>query len=133
MSGHEPTSNQRDQIRREEKDGGPNFLCWFRGYVDRNDNIHMDLQQLSLGVVTVRSYGWYDVNGFCFCSTRFEDAHPLVALTNSEVVTRDVDDEGNMTNYYGVTNDIHECQFFKDKQLKVVFFNCDWFTPNNAM
>jgi hypothetical protein len=26
---------ERDQIRREGKDGGPNFLCWFRDYVDK--------------------------------------------------------------------------------------------------
>jgi hypothetical protein len=32
---------ERDQIRREGKDGGPNFLCWFRDYVDINDNIHV--------------------------------------------------------------------------------------------
>jgi hypothetical protein len=132
MSGREPTSNQRDQIRREGKDGGPNFLCWFRDYVDRNDNIHPDLRQLSLGAVTVRRYGRYDVNGFRFRSTRFEDAHPLAATTNSGVVTRAVDDEGKVTNYYGVINDILEYKFFGDKQLKVVFFDCDWFTPNSA-
>jgi hypothetical protein len=47
------TGRERDQIRREGKDGGPNFLCWFRDYVDINDNIHPDLRQLSLGAVTV--------------------------------------------------------------------------------
>jgi hypothetical protein len=49
MSGREPTSNQHDQIHREGRDGGPNFLCWFRDYVDRNDNIHPDVRQLFLG------------------------------------------------------------------------------------
>jgi hypothetical protein len=65
MCGREPTSNQHDQMRKEGKDGRPNFLCWFRDYVDRNHNIHPDLQQLSLGAVTIISYGQYDVNGFC--------------------------------------------------------------------
>jgi hypothetical protein len=88
MSGRE-----RDQIHREGKDGGPNFLCWFGDYVDINENIHPDLRQLSLGVVSVRRYGRYDVNGFRFRSTRFKDAHSLVATTNSGVVTRAVDDE----------------------------------------
>jgi hypothetical protein len=37
-----------------EKMGGPNFLCWFRDYVDINDNIHPDLRQLSLGAATVK-------------------------------------------------------------------------------
>jgi hypothetical protein len=38
------SGRERDQIRREGKDGGPNFLCWFRDYVDINDNIHPNLQ-----------------------------------------------------------------------------------------
>jgi hypothetical protein len=122
---------ERDQIRREGKDGGPNFLCWFRDNVDINDNIHPDLRQLSLGAVTAIRYGRYDVNGFRFRSTRFED-HPLAATTNSEVVTRAIDDEGKVTNYYGVINDILEYKFFGDKQLKVVFFDCDWFSPNTT-
>jgi hypothetical protein len=125
MSGRE-----RDQIHREGNYGRPNFLCWFRYYVDINDNIHPDLRQLSLGAVTVRRYGRYDANGFLFHSTRFEDAHPLAATTNSRVVTRAVDDEGKVTNYYGVINDILEYKLFGDKQLKMVFFDFDWFTPN---
>jgi hypothetical protein len=121
-----------DQIRREGKYGGPNFLCWFRDYVDINDNIHPNLRQLSLGAVTARRYGRYDVNGFCFRSTRFKDSHPLAAMTNSKIVTRAVDDEGKVTNYYGVINGTLEYKFFGDKQLKVVFFNCDWFSPNTT-
>ena len=69
---------------------------------------------------------------FRFRSTRFEDDHPLAATTNSGVVTRAVDDEGKVTNYYGVINDILEYKFFGDKQLKVVFFDCDWFSPNTT-
>jgi hypothetical protein len=76
-------------------------LCWFRYYVNINDNIHPDLRQLSLGAVTARRYGRYDVNGFHFRSTRFEDDHPLAATTNSRVVTRVVDDEGKVTKFYG--------------------------------
>jgi PII-like signaling protein len=87
---------------------------------------------LSLGAVIVRHYGRYGVNGFCFRSTRFEDAHPLAATKNSGVVTRVVDDEGKVTNYYGVINDILKYKFFGNKQLKVVFFDCDWFTPNTT-
>jgi hypothetical protein len=37
---------------------------------------------------------------------KFEDVHPLAATTNSGVVTRVVDDEEKVTNYYGVINDI---------------------------
>jgi hypothetical protein len=110
----------------------PNFLCWFRDYVDINDNIHPDLRQLSLGAVTAIRYGRYDVNGIRFRSTRFEDDHPLAATTNFGVVTRAIDDEGKVTNYYGVINDILEYKCFGDKQLKVVFFDCDWFSPNTT-
>jgi hypothetical protein len=93
-------------------------LCWFRDYVDINDNIHSDLRQLSLGAVTARRYGRYDVNGFRFCSTSFKDAHPLAATTNFGVVTRAIDDEGKVTNYYGVINDIVEYKFFENKHSK---------------
>jgi hypothetical protein len=51
------SSHERDQIHREGKDVGPNFLCWFPDYVDMNDNIYLDLRQLSLGAVTARRYG----------------------------------------------------------------------------
>jgi hypothetical protein len=37
-----------------------------------------------------------------------------------------------VTSYDGVIKDILEYRFFGDKQLKVVFFNCDWFTPDSA-
>jgi hypothetical protein len=76
--------------------------------------MHPNLRQLSLGAVTIKRYGRYDVNGFRFHSTRFKDAHPLAATTNSGVVTRDVDDEGKVTNYYGVINDILEYKFLGD-------------------
>jgi hypothetical protein len=60
-----------------------------------------------------------------FRSTRFKDAHPLAATTNSRVVTRVVNDEGKVTNYYGVINDILKYKLFGDKLLKVLFFDCD--------
>ena len=88
---------------------------------------------LSVGAVTVRSYGRYDVNGFRFHSTRFKAAHPLATITNSEVVTRAIDDQGKVTNHYEAIKEMLEYMFIGDKQLKVVFFGCDWFTPNSAI
>jgi hypothetical protein len=73
---------------------------------------------LSLGAVTVRRYGRYDVNGFRFRSTRFEYAHTLAATTNFGVVTRAVDDEGKVTNYYGVINDILKYKFLEINNSK---------------
>jgi hypothetical protein len=83
-------------------------------------------------LVKVRSYGRYDINGFRFCSTAFEVLHPLAATTNSGVVMRAIDAEGHETNYYGIINKIIEFSFVENKELKVVFFNCDWFDSNNG-
>jgi hypothetical protein len=94
-------------------------------------DVHPDLRQLAYGLVKVRSYGCYDVNGFRFCSTAFEALHPLAATTNSGVVTRAIDVEGCETNYYRIINKILEFSFTGNKELKVVFFYCDWFDTNN--
>jgi hypothetical protein len=67
-------------------------------------DIHPDLRQLAIGLVKVRSYGRYDINGFRFHSTTFKALRPLVATTNSRVVTRAIDVEGHGTNYYGIIN-----------------------------
>ena len=87
---------------------------------------------MSYGMVTVRCYGRYDVNGFRFRSTKFEAAHPLAATRNSGVVTRAVVGENQVMNYYGVINEILEYKFVGDKDIKVVFFDCDWFDPNRG-
>jgi hypothetical protein len=44
---------------------------------------------------------------------------------------RVIDAEGRETNYYGIINKILEFSFARNKELKVVFFNCDWFDNNN--
>jgi hypothetical protein len=78
-------------------------------------------------LVKVRSYGRYDVNGFQFHSTAFEALCPLAATTNSGVVMMAINAEGCKTNYYGIINKILEFSFTRNKELKVVFFDCDWF------
>jgi hypothetical protein len=95
-------------------------------------NVHPDLRQVSYGYVTVKRYGQYDVNGFRFHSTIFEDARPLAATSNTRVVVRAIDDEGRETNYYGVIKDILEITFGGDMDLRVVFFYCDWFDPTRG-
>jgi hypothetical protein len=57
-------------------------------------DVHEDLRQLSYGLVKVRSYGRYDINEFWFESTQFEALRPLLATTNTGVVTRAIDDQG---------------------------------------
>jgi hypothetical protein len=83
-------------------------------------------------LVKVRSYGRYDINGFLFRSTAFKALCPLAATTNSRVVTRAIDAEGRETNYYGIINKILEFSFAGNKELKVVFFDCDWFDSKNG-
>jgi hypothetical protein len=83
-------------------------------------------------LVKVRSCGRYDINDFRFCSTAFEAIHPLAATTNSGVVMRAIDVEGRETNYYRIINKILEFNFARNKELKVVFFYCDWFDSNNS-
>jgi hypothetical protein len=84
-------------------------------------------------LVKVGSYGRYGVSGFWFHSTAFEALHPLAATTNSGVVTKAIDVEGCETNYYEIINKILEFSFTVNKELKVVFFDCDWFDSNNSI
>ena len=87
---------------------------------------------MSYAIVKVRSYGRYDIKGFRFRSTKFECTRPFAATKNTGVVCRAVDDRGREIIYYGVINDILEYDFAGSKNLKVVFFKCDWFDPNQG-
>jgi hypothetical protein len=46
-------------------------------------------------------------------------------------VIRAIHAEGWETNYYEIVNNILEFNFAENKELKVVFFDCDWFDKNN--
>jgi hypothetical protein len=95
-------------------------------------DVHPDLRQLAYGLVKVRSYGRYDVNGFRFHSITFEALRPLAVTINSGVVMRVIDVEGHKTNYYGIINKILEFSFAWNRELQVIFFDCDWFDSNNG-
>jgi hypothetical protein len=94
-------------------------------------NVYADVHQLSYGSVVVKSYGRYDINGFRFYSNIFEASSPLTATTNIGVVTRAVD-EGHKSKYYGIIKNIVEYNFARNKNLKTVFFDCDWFDPSHG-
>jgi hypothetical protein len=47
-------------------------------------------------------------------------------------VKRAIDVEGHETNYYGIINKILEFSFARNKELKVVFFDYDWFDSKNG-
>jgi hypothetical protein len=58
-------------------------------------------------------------------------SHPPAAITNSGVVTSGEDATGHVTDYYDILQNIVEYMFGSAKELKVVFFHCDWFDPIN--
>jgi hypothetical protein len=96
------------------------------------DNVHADLRQLSYGSIVIKSYGQYGINGFRFRSTIFEASRPLAATTNTGVVTRAVDADGHESKYYGVIKNIVKYKFVRNKNLKIVFFDCDWSDPYHS-
>jgi DeoR/GlpR family transcriptional regulator of sugar metabolism len=96
------------------------------------DNVHVNLRQLSYESVIAKSYGRYDVNRFHFRSTIFEAYHPLAATTNIGVITRAIDAEGHESKYCGIIKNIIEYNFVRNKNLKIVFFDCDWLDPNHG-
>jgi hypothetical protein len=95
-------------------------------------NVHVNLCQLSYGSVTGKSYNQYDFNGFLFRSTIFEASRPLATTTNTKVVTRVVDAQGHEFKYYMIIKNIIEYNFAGNKNLKIVFFDCDWVYPNHG-
>jgi hypothetical protein len=88
-------------------------------------NVYADIRQLSYGSIVTKSYGWYDVNEFCFRSTIFEASRPLAATTNTCVVTRAVDADDHESKYYMVIKNVIEYSFVGNKNMKTVFFDCD--------
>jgi hypothetical protein len=90
------------------------------------------LRQLSLGQVKALEYGHYDINRYRFRTGKLEASHPLAATTNSGVVANGKDASRLAADYYGVLQKIIEYTFCGTKELKVVFFECDWFDPVNG-
>jgi hypothetical protein len=48
---------------------------------------------------------------FLFLFYQIKNVHPLVAATNSRIITRAIDDQGKVTNYYVVIKEILEYMF----------------------
>jgi hypothetical protein len=91
-----------------------------------------DLRQLSLGQVRALEFGHYDIKGFYFRTAKLEASHPLTATTNNRIVTNGKDANGLAADYYGILQKIIEYTFEGNKELKVMFFECDWFDPVNG-
>jgi hypothetical protein len=52
--------------------------------------------------------------------------------TNNGVVANGEDASGQAADYYGVLQKILEYTFGGNKELKVLFFECNWFDPINS-
>jgi hypothetical protein len=63
---------------------------------------------------------------------KLEASHPLAATTNIGLVTSGEDATSHVTDYYDILQNIVEYTFGGAKELKVVFFQCDWFDPMNV-
>jgi hypothetical protein len=94
-------------------------------------NVFNNLRQLSLGQVKVLEYSHYDIDGCRFQTAKLEASRPLAATTNSGFVTSGEDATSHVTNYYDILQNIIEYMLGGAKELKVVFFECDWFDPIN--
>jgi hypothetical protein len=95
-------------------------------------NVSNDLKQLSHGQVKALEYSHNDINGYRFRTVKLEASRPLAATINSRVVTRGEDATSHVTDYYNILQNIVEYTFGGAKELKVVFFQCDWFDPING-
>jgi hypothetical protein len=94
-------------------------------------NVSNELRQLSLGQVKALEYSRYDINGYHFWMAKLEASHPLIATTNSGLVTGGEDATGHVIDYYGILQNIVGYTFGGAKELKIVFFQCYWFDPIN--
>ena len=92
-------------------------------------NVSDDLRQLAHGQVKPTEYSRYDINGYYFWMAKLEASRPLVATANSGVVTSAADASGYVSDYYGILQKIIEYTFGGAKELRVVFFDCEWFDP----
>jgi hypothetical protein len=77
-------------------------------------------------------YNRYDINGYHFRMAKLEMSRPLAITTNSRIVTSGKDVTNHVTDYYDILQNIVEYMFGGTKELKIVFFQCDWFDPING-
>jgi hypothetical protein len=81
--------------------------------------------------VKALEYSPYDINRYHFWTAKLEASHQLVATSNSGVVTSIEYASKVSADYYGVLQQIIEYTFGSTKEMKVMFFECDWFDPIN--
>jgi hypothetical protein len=94
-------------------------------------NIYNNLQQLAHGQVKALEYSHYDINRYHFQMTKLEASPPLIATINSGVVTIGEGATSHIIDYYDILQNIFEYTFGGTEELRVVFFQYDWFDPIN--
>ena len=88
-----------------------------------------ELKQVANGCdVRVKSFTGYDVNGYRFHTTSYEQIRPKRKTTNSGVCTPGADG----LDYHGRVEEIYELSFHGDEPLKPVMFKCHWFNPRST-
>jgi hypothetical protein len=73
----------------------------------------------------VKKYSGYDVNGYRFRTTNYDQSRPNWKTTCSGVFTPGLDD----VDYFGRIEEIYELNFHGSKPLTPVIFKCHWFDP----
>ena len=87
-----------------------------------------ELRQVADGFTyRVRSFAAYDVNGYRFHTTQYQEQRPNRRTTNNGVCTRSGSDG---VDYYGRLEEIYELEYHGCKPLKPVIFKCHWFDPS---
>jgi hypothetical protein len=68
----------------------------------------------------VSSFNAYDVNGYHFHTTMYEQSRPNPRTMNTRVFTPDTDQE----EYYGSIEEIYELDYHGFKALNPIIFKC---------
>jgi hypothetical protein len=105
------------------------FISWFGRKAQTDMSISSELCDVACGCeLRVRSFTSYDVNGFRFHTTAYEESRPNRSTTNSGVVT--IDTYGK--EYHGRVLEIYELSFYGAPHLKPVIFKCHMFDPERT-
>jgi hypothetical protein len=90
----------------------------------RDLSMSVELKQVANGFAyRVRKYSGYDVNGYRFRTTSYDQSRPNRKTTCSGVFTLGLDD----VDYFGRIEEIYKLNFHGSKPLTPLIFKCHWF------
>ena len=85
-----------------------------------------ELRQVANGFAyKVKSFTSYEVNGYRFRTSSYEQSQPNRKTTSTGVFTAGQD----RVEYYGRLEEIYELSFHGCRPLNPVIFKCHWFDP----